>query len=185
MAGFTGEPLDLNLHPDFLSPLGPWQKVCAAAKRQERAAEPSPLPSILRPSRTPRSHPTRPFRALRSTCWSSSSSTSSTSSSPSSSSSTCSSRFSAPRSARRRCTQPLLPPRLPLAFSSLHRLLSGPPTALRTRPLCTAASPSLASCFASSASQKSSASTLTPASASRAPMASSTSTSSVTSRSVP
>lgn len=33
MAGFTGEPLDLNLHPDFLNPLGPWQKVCTAAKR--------------------------------------------------------------------------------------------------------------------------------------------------------
>lgn len=27
MAGFTGEPLDLNLHPDFLVPLGPWQKI--------------------------------------------------------------------------------------------------------------------------------------------------------------
>ena len=27
MAGFTGEPLELNMHPDFLNPLGLWQKV--------------------------------------------------------------------------------------------------------------------------------------------------------------
>ena len=27
MAGFTGEPLDFNLHPDFLAPLGAWQKL--------------------------------------------------------------------------------------------------------------------------------------------------------------
>lgn len=27
MAGFTGEPLDFNLHPDFLAPLGAWQKM--------------------------------------------------------------------------------------------------------------------------------------------------------------
>lgn len=27
VAGFTGEPINLNLHPDFIAPLGVWQKV--------------------------------------------------------------------------------------------------------------------------------------------------------------